>query len=365
MSDEVYYRLREFLDNMPGGFPATESGVEIKLLKRYFTPDEAELVVQLNPFPEPVPSIALRLGLDEAPLAVKLEKMAREGGIYRMRIDGEPYYMAMQFLIGIYEFHLKAMDRELALLLEEYLPNLTRTWGEIETQQLRVVPVDAAIDTDTAIATYDLVRELVRSQESIAVADCICRKERQLLDKGCDHPMENCLTFSFAADYYIENGIGRRVTVDECMKILDDAEKVGMVCAPTNSQVITNMCICCGDSCNMLRSLKTYERPADHAVTSFQAAIDPGECTACGTCEERCQIEAVIEGDDFYEVDLARCIGCGLCVTTCPVEAVSMVPKRGAKQPPANFVEMQMKIASERKSSGLAPSTPSSTSTSS
>jgi hypothetical protein len=28
MSDEVYLHLREFLDKLPGGFPATENGVE-------------------------------------------------------------------------------------------------------------------------------------------------------------------------------------------------------------------------------------------------------------------------------------------------------------------------------------------------
>jgi electron transport complex protein RnfB len=48
------------------------------------------------------------------------------------------------------------------------------------------------------------------------------------------------------------------------------------------------------------------------------------------------------------EVDLARCIGCGLCVPTCPSEAVSLVEKANAIEPPANFVEMQVKISTER-----------------
>jgi Fe-S-cluster-containing hydrogenase component 2 len=98
----------------------------------------------------------------------------------------------------------------------------------------------------------------------------------------------------------------------------------------------------------MLKALKTYARPADHALSSFQASIDTDECSACGTCLERCQIEAIVEGDDFNRVGLDRCIGCGLCVPTCPVEAVTMVAKADAKEPPANFVEMQVKISSER-----------------
>ena len=32
MSDEIYYTLAKVLDTLPNGFPATESGVEIKIL---------------------------------------------------------------------------------------------------------------------------------------------------------------------------------------------------------------------------------------------------------------------------------------------------------------------------------------------
>jgi Na+-translocating ferredoxin:NAD+ oxidoreductase subunit B len=348
MPDDVYIRLRDFLDGLPGGFPATESGVELKLLERYFTPEQAELAMQLRNIPEPVSAIAERVGMDESELAEKLETMAREGSIYRVRMGGQPYYFALQFLIGIYEFHLKAMDRELSELLSEYLPNLIGEFEKVPTKQLRVVPVDAAIDTTTAVATYDSAREMVKAESVFAVADCICRKERQLLDQGCEHPMEGCLTFGLAAQYYIENGIGREISLEECLAILDRAEKNAMVVAPSNSQAIMNICTCCGDSCNMLRALKTYERPADHALSRYRASIDPEVCSACATCLDRCQIEAIVGGDDHMEVDTARCIGCGLCVTTCPSEAVSMVAKADVGEPPANFIEMQMRIAADR-----------------
>ena len=244
MPDDVYIRLRDFLDGLPGGFPATESGVELKLLERYFTPEQAELAMQLQNIPEPVSAIAERVGMDESELAEKLETMAREGSIYRVRMGGQPYYFALQFLIGIYEFHLNAMDRELSELLSEYLPNLFGEFEKVPTKQLRVVPVDAAIDTTTAVATYDSAREMVKAESVFAVADCICRKERQLLDQGCEHPLESCLTFGIAAQYYIENGIGREISLEECLAILDRAEKNAMVVAPSNSQAIMNICTC-------------------------------------------------------------------------------------------------------------------------
>jgi len=44
MSEDAYTRLREFFDAMPGGFPATDSGVEIKILKKLYTPEAISLV---------------------------------------------------------------------------------------------------------------------------------------------------------------------------------------------------------------------------------------------------------------------------------------------------------------------------------
>ncbi|MHB8780149.1 MAG: DUF362 domain-containing protein [Candidatus Geothermincolia bacterium] len=98
----------------------------------------------------------------------------------------------------------------------------------------------------------------------------------------------------------------------------------------------------------MLRGLNYYDRPADHAGSSFRAAINSDLCTACGTCMDRCQIDAIVEGDDFMEVNEARCIGCGLCVPTCPAEAVSMMPKLDAVEPPEHMAEMNRRILEER-----------------
>ena len=63
--DDVYDALREHLDNLPAGFPSTESGVEIRILKRLFTPAEAELAVHLRPKLEPAAVIAERAGMSE------------------------------------------------------------------------------------------------------------------------------------------------------------------------------------------------------------------------------------------------------------------------------------------------------------
>lgn len=348
MSDDVYLRLREFLDGLPGGFPETDSGVELRILRKLFTPREAEMELFLLPAPEQPERIAERAGMEEGEAAELLESMAKQGLIYRIRFDENVFYMAIQFVVGIYEFHLNTMDKELALLFEEYLPTLEKIVNATETKQLRVVPVGAAIDSETAVATYDSARDLVVNQQLIAVAPCICRKEQGLLGNPCQRPQEVCFTFGMAAEYYIENGLGRKISTDETLRLLDAAEEAALVLAPTNAREIMNLCCCCECCCGVLRVLGAMESPADVVQSSFQSRIDEDACNACGICLDRCQIDAIIEGGQVMEVDTARCIGCGLCVPTCPEDAITLMTKPDVPEPPANIVEMNLRIAREQ-----------------
>lgn len=45
------------------------------------------------------------------------------------------------------------------------------------------------------------------------------------------------------------------------------------------------------------------------------------ECIACGQCLEECPADAIIEGDDKYEIDPEKCTDCGSCAEVCPVDA--------------------------------------------
>ena len=52
MTTDLYLKLRKHLDDLPGGYPATETGVELRILKRMFTPEEAELAATMRITPE-------------------------------------------------------------------------------------------------------------------------------------------------------------------------------------------------------------------------------------------------------------------------------------------------------------------------
>ena len=135
---DVYQQLAMHLDNLPAGFPSTETGVEIRILKRLFTPREAEIAMGLVMMPEPVSAIADRLKTDEAALAPVLEDMSRKGLIYRSGKQGQKLYMAAQFVIGIWEYHVKSLDTELIRDFNEYSPYLMKqAWTQGQTKQLR------------------------------------------------------------------------------------------------------------------------------------------------------------------------------------------------------------------------------------
>ncbi len=349
MADDVYQKLRSYLDALPGGFPETDGGVAVKILEKLYTPQEAEMAVELRMVPESPSGVAERLGRDARETGEMLESMAGRGLIYRVRAGDDVLYMAVNFIAGIYEFQLDNIDREFAELMEEYLPYLFKTtWADLRTNQFRVVPVDSAVDTLPEVATYDRIRDLVAEQKLTCVAPCICRRERSVLGYECDRPHEVCLSFGPNAQFYIDNGLGREISAPEVLEILNRAEESALVLCPNNAQRILNLCCCCSCCCGLLRNVKLLDRPADAIHSSFQARVDPDSCTACGTCLERCQMDAMIAWDDFTEVDVTRCIGCGLCLHACPQGSITMVARPGSDIPPRNIVETFGKISAER-----------------
>ncbi|MBT4088896.1 MAG: 4Fe-4S binding protein, partial [Deltaproteobacteria bacterium] len=308
MNEDIYTKLREFFHSLPGGYPATDTGVEIKILEKLYTPEEADLTMKLKERPERVADIASRLGMNEAGLAEQLENMAQKGIIYRVREGEERLYRVYQFLVGIYEFQLKHLDREFAELFEEYLPYYGMGMAEVKTGQMRTIPLGSAIDSTTEVATYNNIRELIKDKNFISVQNCICRKEQALLGNECDYPKEICLGFGDFAQYYVDNGMGRQIDMAETLKLLDAAEKAGLVLMPTNSQDVEAICCCCSCCCPNLRFAKMMTRPIDMVQTHYVSKIDPNLCTACEECQERCPMDAIKIDDSVSEIIDGRCI---------------------------------------------------------
>ncbi len=348
--EEVYERLADHLNRLPVGYPRTSSGVEIRILKRLFTPEEAQVATFLTLKPESPEEIASRLGVDVSEISNFLENMAKKGLIFRIKKGKDVKYMAAQFIVGLWEYNVNNLTRELIEDVREYMPYFFKNLVDLKTPQMRVIPVPSAITAEHSLMPYEDVRKLIESEELIAVAPCICRKEHRMTDSGCDRPLESCLIFGLGAQYYIENGLGRAITKEEALKIIEEAEKDGRVLEPSNAQKITALCTCCGCCCQILINLKKLPKPAKVVTSRYVANLDESRCVACGTCVERCQMDAITMGEDHAVLDKDRCIGCGLCVTTCPEEAITLQekPKEEQKEVPPSLRETYTLIFKER-----------------
>src|ERR1035441_7614 len=113
-SASLYRRLQQHLDRMPVGFPATESGVEIRILERLFTPEEAEIVLELSAIPETAATIHKRFKarMTLAELKHKLGQMGEKGNILAWPIEGEVHYAKMIFVIGMYRSEERRVGKE-------------------------------------------------------------------------------------------------------------------------------------------------------------------------------------------------------------------------------------------------------------
>ena len=351
MENDIYKRLARHLDNLPGGFPPTESGVELRILRRLFSPQEAELALHLALIPEEPRVIARRAKITREDAAQYLEKMAKKGLIFRIEPEGRPpLYQALQYIIGIWEFHVNDLDTELIRDMDEYTPTLmdAETWRK--APQLRAIPVGRSISTQLEVLPYEKAEEMVRSQKKFLVAPCICRRERRMMGEGCEKPEETCLVFGMAADYYQRNELGRVIDLQETLDILKMADEAGLVLQPSNTQNVVNICCCCGCCCGVLRTIKRYPKPATLVSAPFVASYNPDTCEGCGACEDRCQMEAILMEDGKVLLDIDRCIGCGLCVSTCPTESLTLMRKIESKQPkvPKDIIEASIKLGRER-----------------
>ena len=341
MSDNDFQVLRDFLHQFPRGFLKTESGVEIKILKKLFTAEEARLAVGLSPLPEELEKIAERLDLKADDLGKRLDAMAEKGLVFHFRRQGTSFYRAAPFMIGLYEYSVKKIDKELAALFKEYYQAAyIKELGNHDIPGFKVIPMEKNIETEMVLLPYQRLEESVRAARKIAVAECVCRKETALLGEGCHHPTETCLSFGVAAEHYIDSGLGREITADEAIKILDEADKSGLIHAGANSVHLSNICNCCPCCCAALKAITKWGSYRQrHFNSVFEAVVDEEECTACEICLDRCPVEA-IEVVGTALVDRNKCLGCGLCATTCPTEAIHLILREDRQEPFKNVGEL-------------------------
>jgi Pyruvate/2-oxoacid:ferredoxin oxidoreductase delta subunit len=349
VTSDVYSRLRERLDRYSVGFSTTESGVELKILRKLFTEEEAEMYLNLSEDLQTAAQVAKRAKLDPEKTLQLLLQMTEKGLTFPRfpKKEGEPHYFAAApYVHGILENQLKRMDRELAELLEEHFVAGPVTRGPLA---VRTIPVNAAVDEGLTVAPYDDVRAVLERKDRIAIADCVCATWQKARGEKCDQPFEVCVLFDFYAEYYVDLGFGRWTSQDEVLSKMDQAREAGLVAQFSNSEDPEALCHCCPNCCGTLRGIKRTPFPGLILPHSYQTRIDAEACNSCEICLDRCPMDAIaMEAEEAARIDLQRCIGCGLCVSSCPEGALRLEqrPKESIVAPPArgNFMRPSSEI---------------------
>jgi electron transport complex protein RnfB len=332
---EMYYNtLADALDKLPNAFPRTGSNIEIRLLKKIFSAEEAWLCGQLTVEYEPIESMAKRIGLSAAETRSRLKKMMNRGFVWGDLNAG--VVRLAPFIVGIYEEQLWDMDHELAHLMEAWFDEAGPEFMRFQPAIHRVIPAQGSVKTEW-ILPYDDIKTILRTKKSFRVQDCICRVQQELIgERKCDFPKNVCLNFT-SFERPRSNG---DITLEQALTLIDETEKIGLVHSVTNiAEGFFYVCNCCGCCCGILRGITEYGIENSVAAANYVAHIDPEQCKGCGTCIKRCQVKAISSIQAVSVVNPDKCIGCGLCVTGCLIHAAKLnrKPDRKIIDPPKDF----------------------------
>lgn len=354
MPIEVYKKLQRHFHKHPLGFPETEEQVELKILQWIFNEQEAEMALNLTIMPETAVNLSQRLNRDDTELSSLLERMADKGQIFTLDKAGQRSYMLVPYAPGFWDFQVKKMDRDFAEMSEAYFSPQAREMFSSTTPRVRVVAVEKHVPAVLTVYPFELASRIIGEAKKIALTDCICRKKNQLLGKGCQKPFEEmCLQLSPGAEFYIERGLGREVSADEAMMVIERGEQAGLVrTAWLNVQKRPlAFCQCCPCCCHGLRTVYELKNPKAVAKSNFVPEISEALCTCCGSCVDICPMDAFsLDPPDKAVRNPDRCIGCGLCVSACSSAAIvlSRLDESKVVLPPENYFQLLVTIAQEK-----------------
>ena len=351
--DTVYRKLQEYLDSLPIDYPETESGVEIRILKSLFTPQEAEIALKLKIIPQEARALFRpfkKKGWTLDQFSKVLLTMAKKGAInWIQNKEGINSYGIVPLVAGFLDYQINRLSKEFASDFDQYMDEgFMSKMLENGILQLRTVPIEKSIPMEYNISNFDEIKNIVENiKGTIYLSPCICRQLKDVQGKGCEHPLETCITIGRNPRILLEQG--RIISKEEAFDVLRMSQENGLVICPTNAQKPFMICSCCGCSCMFLENLKKYENPARFVNSNYFISVNDDKCAGCGDCISVCPMNAnKVNENMISKVDLGSCIGCGVCIPRCPENARRLVKKEKEVIPPKNFTELYQTI-SQRK----------------
>jgi Pyruvate/2-oxoacid:ferredoxin oxidoreductase delta subunit len=361
---DVYEKLRAKISLWPIKVPRTRESMD--MLRMLFTKEEAEFLTHFTaPYqdPETLDQIVEKTGKPWKKVQAMIDHLVSRGLLFKFtsKRDGNVCYSLEPMVPGIFEFYFVSVPdsdekRKVSDLYEKYY----MSGGGIEVGAsnypwARVMPIEKTIILDKEIGVehkilpFEKMSEFIANSRRIAVMNCACRTHLK-----CDHPLETCLVFDYFAEFMVERGHGRYLSIEEALKLLEEMEKAGLVHCTANVQTRPQfVCNCCTCACGILRGLSELHNPRAFAKSNFLPVRDDELCNVCRKCVRICPLKANVyhashdnEPDRILFIE-ERCIGCGVCAYNCPNGAIKLVKVKD-KVPEMTPREAMMRVEAER-----------------
>jgi len=331
-----------------------------RILQELMTPDQARMVLELPGSPQ---DVAEKTGIEPERVKESLEELFFKGVVFpRGDIHRREYYRFPRGFIQLHDATMASGELDLVkdrrlfdlwwdFMTEEFYPKTAKDRAEPGTPGLRIIPAYGAIKDLVGVLPAENYVELLKAQTRIAVTPCPCRLMTAAHGEPCSihDELEHwaCLSFGRAADYVVERGSGKELSLEEALELNNVIEESGLLHWWINEDNFTATkfgCNCCRDCCGGLVPLDLAGLPIGRgwAKTRYEAYVNLDDCDGCQVCVDRCAFDAIemgrTEGSKKLKavVDPEKCFGCGVCVLGCDPKALKMKVVRPPEHiPPA------------------------------
>ena len=345
---DIYERLANALEALPGGFARTESGVEMELIKMAFSPEEASLAGQMSRTPETPAEIAKRVGLPVDEVTVLLKKMIPRRMVRvatkamvasPAELEGDDVkYRLGHFLVGWYEGNERALGREYDILFERYVVEGggDRIFSPRPGQQ-GVVPYRGSLKPEWLAREPHLdIDAHWERHERFLVVNCMCMELKERVHGShCDVPVKRCGFIGLPPTTPLSDNV---LTREEAKKLFIEIESYGTMVhtafygftMSADSPQFVGTCSCCNCCCGIINSQMRAGLKESAQRSNYRADKDYDKCTNCGECIRRCQFFAHIwektKNGRRAVYNREKCVGCGSCCIGCPPGALHLEP---------------------------------------
>ena len=171
---------------------------------------------------------------------------------------------------------------------------------------MHVIPVERAIEMENKSVSVEHISHWLDQFDHFGVGECSCRKQQAMRGEGDGELRgEFCIACGDLALYQHERKIGRDITKEEVLEIIERAERHGYVHQITNidgEDKIVAICNCAPGVCNALRTSQLYNTP-NMSASAYRAKVEKEKCVACGKCVEVCPVGAAKLGQKLCRKD--------------------------------------------------------------